>query len=369
MINPFLVAHLFPNSNVPEGTLILDGGKGLFFLLGTLQHLRVVRRQTVEQHWRKNLSLQWKSNLLNTSWATPARGKISVITCLGRQDDAAWFIHTWMILHLCWRHCSWARVNHCKDQCAWWNPGGIYQNYVLQFGGWRLGNVETNLVWQLRDSKMRLRSFWGCYSHCSTTSSFTCERPEFNTLFSMLREKNVAITTSRRQTNCEHSFVLQNIAYLEDSNIFWNRTAGRRRLEEHLVTANVMLDKSDAVGIFAWIIRFVERVWPGALACIMEGPCWWGNSCPSRMDFAMRIFRTMWRNCGWHEASSSWQEACGKGDANSTLFFCGVTMGDARMEGRGGKYWFQLDGRWSELARFTFYWRHSEACALACGNG
>lgn len=39
----------------------------------------------------------------------------------------------------------------------------------------------------------------------------------------------------------------------------------------------------------------VDGVWPGALACTMEGSCWWGNFWPSRMDLAMRVFWTI----GW----------------------------------------------------------------------
>ena len=31
--------------------------------------------------------------------------------------------------------------------------------------------------------------------------------------------------------------------------------------------------------------------------------------------------------------------------AKPTFVLCGVAMGDARMEGRGRKYGFQLDGR------------------------
>ena len=71
-----------------------------FFSSEHLQHLHVVRRQTMEQHLRENLNLQiqqvhrqelrqWKSNQLNTSWATPSGGKISVIICLGLPNDAA----------------------------------------------------------------------------------------------------------------------------------------------------------------------------------------------------------------------------------------------------------------------------------------
>ena len=48
-----------------------------------------------------------------------------------------------------------------------------------------------------------------------------------------------------------------------------------RRLEEHLVTANLVLDKADAVGIPVWIIsldlsKAFDRV---HLACIMDGSC------------------------------------------------------------------------------------------------
>ena len=94
--------------------------------------------------------------------------KIFVIICLGLPDDAAWFIHTSMISHLCRKHCSWTRVNHCKDPCAWRNLGGIYRNDVLHFRGWILENAEVNLVWQLDYLNMRPESFWACYSPCRT---------------------------------------------------------------------------------------------------------------------------------------------------------------------------------------------------------
>ena len=90
----------------------------------------------IGKNWNSGNQINWMP-----AWATQAGGKISVIICFGLPDDAAWCIPTWMILHLCWKHCLWARVNHCKDPCAWQSLGGIYRNYVLQFSGWKLGNV------------------------------------------------------------------------------------------------------------------------------------------------------------------------------------------------------------------------------------
>ena len=67
--------------------MALQGGKGLFFSPSEdLQQLRVARRQTVEQHLRKDLSLQirqihrqelkqWKSNQVNAFLGNPSRWK------------------------------------------------------------------------------------------------------------------------------------------------------------------------------------------------------------------------------------------------------------------------------------------------------
>ena len=103
----------------------------------------------------------------------------------------------------------------------------------------------------------------------------------------MLPEKKT-ITTCGLQTNCKHSFIIQNICISftwTTGTVFGSRTAGRtawispgRRLEEHLVTANLVLDKADAVGLPVWIIsldlsKAFDRVhWPALwTAIVYEG--------------------------------------------------------------------------------------------------
>ena len=94
-----------------------------------LQNLRVLRRQAVEQHLRKTLSLQirqihrqelrqWKSNQLNAFLSNPNRWK-NFRDYLPRHSGrhSVTYPHL-MILHLCWRHCLSAQANHCTDQCA-----------------------------------------------------------------------------------------------------------------------------------------------------------------------------------------------------------------------------------------------------------
>ena len=69
---------------------------------------------------------QWKSNQLDTFLGNPSRWKDLreyLPRSSGRRrviyphvDDFASMLE--VKSSLCWRYCSWARVNHCKDQCA-----------------------------------------------------------------------------------------------------------------------------------------------------------------------------------------------------------------------------------------------------------
>ena len=99
-------------------------------------------------------------------------------------------------------------------------------------------------------------------------------------------EKNKAITTCGLQTNCKHLFLIQNFAYFLLGRLEQFLEAGQpeeqhgfqpgRRLEEHLVTANLVLDKADAVGIPVWIIsldlsKAFDRVhWPALWTALVD---------------------------------------------------------------------------------------------------
>ena len=99
-------------------------------------------------------------------------------------------------------------------------------------------------------------------------------------------EKNEAITTCGLQNNCKHSSIIQNICHLLLGRLEQFLEAGQpeeqhgfrpgRRLEEHLVTANLVLDKADAVGIAVWIIsldlsKAFDRVhWPALWTALVD---------------------------------------------------------------------------------------------------
>ena len=116
-----------------------------------------------------------------------ADGSISVIICLGLPDEAGqcdistpgWFcIYVGGIV----------RGNHCNDQCAWRNLIGIYRKEVLQFSGCKVGNVETNLVWQL--SRRTWFDSWVAQKcGCQVFGHFTilfAQQSWRNTLFSIV---------------------------------------------------------------------------------------------------------------------------------------------------------------------------------------
>ena len=204
---------------------------------------RVAGRQTVEQHLRKDLSLQirkihrqdlrhWKSNHLNTFLCNPSRWK-DFRDCLPRPSGRRSVIYP-----------------HVDDFASMLEALFVGPRQPLQ-GPMRL----TERGWDLSELRFAIRrlktgkcgdglgltaeliqnapaEFLGMLLALYNNALLTGERPESwcKTLFSMLPKKNVAITTCRLQTNCEHSFIVQDVCI----SVAWttrtpsaSRTAGR----------------------------------------------------------------------------------------------------------------------------------------------
>ena len=116
----------------------------------------------------------------------------------------------------------------------------------------------------------------------------TGERPESwcKTLFSMLPKKTKPLQPADFRPIANIRLLYKSFAYLLLRRLEQFLEAGQpeeqhgfrpgRRLEEHLVTANLVLDKADAVGIPVWIIsldlsKAFDRVhWPALWTALVD---------------------------------------------------------------------------------------------------
>ena len=257
-----------------------------------LQILRVARRQTVEQHLRKDLSLQirkihrqelrqWKSNQLNRFLCNLSRwkdlrdylprpsGRRSVIyphvddfasgPCQPLQRPMRLTERGWDLSELRFAIRR-LKTGTCGDELGL--TAELLQNAPVEFLGMLLALYNTVLL--------------------------TGERPESwcKTLFSMLPKKTWPLQPADFRPIATIRLLYKTFAYLLLRRLEHLLEAGQpeeqhgfrpgRRLEEHLVTANLMLDKSDAVGIPVWIIsldlsKAFNRVhWPALWRALVD---------------------------------------------------------------------------------------------------
>ena len=138
----------------------------------------------------------------------------------------------------------------------------------------------------------------------------------------MLRKKTWPLPLADFQLMANISLFIKALHIRTTHTFFGSRTAGRRRqLKEHLVTANLMLEKFDVVGTLSEYTHCkIHTIWTGI---------------PSST-------RTL-HNSGQCTRSNAFDKS-NEEYANSTFFLCPVTNGDARTEGRDGKYAFNLVG-------------------------
>ena len=129
-------------------------------------------------------------------------------------------------------------------------------------------------------------SFW--MSQFDDFFSFTAERPESwcKTLFSMLPKKRRPLHLADFRPIANIRSLFKTFAYLLLGRLEHFLEAGQpeeqhgfrpgRRLEEHLVTANLVLDKADAVGIPVWIVSldlskaFDQVHWPALWTALVD---------------------------------------------------------------------------------------------------
>ena len=264
-----------------------------------LQHLRVLRRQAVEQHLRKTLSLQirqihrqelrqWKSNQLNAFLSNPNRWK-NLRDYLPRPSG---------------RHS--VTYPHLDDFASMLEALFVGPCQPLQ-RPMRLTEPRRDLS-ELRVAIQRLKT-GKCGDEVGLTAEllknvpeeflsillalynnvlFTGERPESwcKTLFSMLPKKTWPLQPADFRPIANIRLLYKTFAYLLLGRREHLLEGGQpeeqpgfrpgRRLEEHLVTANLLLDKTDAVGIPVWIIsldlsKAFDRVhWPALWRALVE---------------------------------------------------------------------------------------------------
>ena len=223
--------------------MALQRGKGLLFLHPNTCNNCVARRQVVEQHLRKDLSLQirqihrqelkqWKSNQLNAFLGNPSRWK-DVRDYLPRPsgrrsvmyphlDDFASMLEALFV----------GTCQPLQRPMRLTEPG--WDLSELRFAVQRLktGKCGDELGLTAELLKHAPEEFLNTLLTMYNNVLVTGERPESwcKTLFSMLPQKNKAITTCGLQTNCKHSFIIQNICICftwTTGTVFGSRTAGR----------------------------------------------------------------------------------------------------------------------------------------------
>ena len=264
-----------------------------------LQQLRVARRQTVEQHLRKDLSLQirqihrqelkqWKSNQLNAFLGNPSRWKDLrdyLLRPSGRRsvmyphlDDFASMLEALFV----------GPCQPLQRPMRLTEPG--WDLSELRFAVQRLktGKCVDELGLTAELLKHAPEEFLNTLLTLYNNVLVTGERPESwcKTLFSMLPKKTKPLQPADFRPIANIRLLYKTFAYLLLGRLEQFLEAGQpeeqhgfrpgRRLEEHLVTANLVLDKADAVGIPVWIIsldlsKAFDRVhWPALWTALVD---------------------------------------------------------------------------------------------------
>ena len=204
-----------------------------------LQHLRVARRQTVEQHLRKDLSLQirqihrqelkrWKSNQLNAFLGNPSRSK-DLRDYLPRPSGRRGVIYP-----------------HLDDIASMLEALFVGPSQPLQ-RPMRLTEPGWDLL-ELRFAVQRLKT-GKCGDELGLTAELLKHAPE-NFLSTLLTLYNNALvsgerpeswckklfssTTCEPQTYCKDSFIIHNICiifYLEDWNSYWKQDSRKNSMD------------------------------------------------------------------------------------------------------------------------------------------
>ena len=204
---------------------------------------------------------------------------------------------------------------HFHQQC-FQNRFGPFKKWKLLFGDYKVVKVGMKLGWQQNCWSMFPTNFWMHYYDytlmCYTLGnrllhggkiSLQCYRKNW--------EQNKLLISDLSPTyGCYTKCLLTSSLddwnmYLMHSNLKNNMVA-RRRLEGHLLSTNILLDKAQAIGVPVWISNWIssldyqfgliQGVWPGTLACTVGSPLWARNLCTFDLDFTTGVLWTTWWN-------------------------------------------------------------------------
>ena len=186
-------------------------------------------------------------------------------------------------------------------------------------------------------------------------------RSWFCTLFNMLPKKGLAnIRLFYKVLAC---LLVDRIEHQLDDHQPEEQHGFRRgkRIEEHLLTANVFLDKALDVGIPVWVgkFRFVQGIWPCPSASTLERFAWTRHLRTHDLDDFEFIRCAIWRG---HRIDRSKQKIQHYRRRAARMCFepssllCRVTICHAEMENESWRPWFWFVGwhaasHWSTICR------------------
>ena len=203
----------------------------------------------------------------------PQDGKTCEKFCLVLVDNVLWHNPMRIFLRPCWSHCLPVLLNLWKHQTFWLNHCGVWRSWVVRYIGWNCVSAGMMWVWQRRCWNMFQQNSGNiCLYHGAVPRSWLCTL--FNMLPKKMRPKQVGdfrpIANIRLFYKVFACLVLDGIEHQFDDHQPEEQHGFRRgkRIEEHLLTANVFLDKALNVGIPVWVVsldlwKAFDRVhWP-----------------------------------------------------------------------------------------------------------